>query len=126
MLSKVTPAALRGSLPLAKLFCTICLLSSITSCYSVRLANQRGTAQSNMFTDLTGYYADKEFTVRDTVIRVDPITKDFTLNVSCPDAGLYSVECKMSLGGLLLSAITLGRHRKVKVIYVCAKEQNKP
>ena len=124
MLPKVTPVAFGGSLPLIKLICTACLLSLLTSCYSVRIANASGVAEPDLTSDTTGYYSDKKFTVLNTVVKINPITKDFTWNAPCSSAGLYSVEYKVSLGGLLLSAITLGRHRKVKVIYVCAKEQN--
>ena len=124
MLSKVTPVASRGALSLLKLFCTICLLSLFTSCYSVRIANQRSVPESNLTTDTTGYYSDKEFTVLNTVVKIKPTSQEFTLNTPCSRAGLYSVEYRVTLGGLLLSAITFGRHRRVKVIYVCAKEQN--
>lgn len=124
MLSKVTPILRRGTFSLIKLICTACLLSLFTSCYSVRIANQRGVPDPNLTTDTTGYYADKQFTVVNTVVKIKPTSRDFTLNIPCSRAGLYSVEYKVTLGGLLLSAITLGRHRRVKVIYVCAKEQN--
>jgi hypothetical protein len=125
MLSKVTPVASQGSLSFAKLFCTACLLLLFTSCYSVRIANQRGVAEPNLTKDTTGYYTDKKFTVVNTVVKIEPSSEGFTLNAPCSSAGLYSVEYRVTLGGLLLSAITFGRHRKVRVIYVCAKEQNK-
>ena len=124
MLSKATPIALWGSLSLIKLICTACLLSFLTSCYSVRIASQHSVPEPDISTNTTGYYGNKKFTVLDTVIRIKLTTKDFTFNVPCSNEGLYSVEYKVSFGGLLLSALTFGRHRKVKVTYVCVKEQN--
>ena len=124
MLSKVTPVALWGAMPLAKLFCTACLLSLFTSCYSVRVASTNSIPEPNIADNPSGYYDNKKFTVIDTVIRIKATTKDFTYNIPCSNAGLFSVEYKVSFGGLLLSTLTFGRHRKVKVTYVCVKEQN--
>ena len=124
MLPKVTPLAFGGSSPLIKLICTACLLSLFTSCYSVRIASQHSIPEPDISANTTEYYSNKKFTVLDTVIKIQLITKDFTFNVPCSNEGLYSVEYKVSFGGLLLSALTFGRHRKVKVTYVCAKEQN--
>ena len=122
MLSKATPVASRSSLSVLKLFCTVSLLSLFTSCYSVRVASQYSVPEPNISTSTSGYYGNKKFTVIDTVIRIKATTKDFTYNIPCSDAGLFSVEYKVSFGGLLLSAFTFGRHRKVKVTYVCVKE----
>ncbi len=124
MLPKVTPLAFGGSLPLIKLICTACLLSLFTSCYSVRIASQYSVPEPDISTNTSGYYASKKFTVIDTVIKIQAINKDFTYNIPCSNAGLYSVEYKVSFGGLLLSALTFGRHRRVKLTYVCVKEQN--
>lgn len=124
MLPTVTPVAFCGSWPLTKLICTVCLLSLFTSCYSVRIASQYSIPEPDISNSTTGFYGNKKIAVLDTVIRIQATTKDFTFNVPCSNEGLYSVEYKVSLGGLLLSALTFGRHRKVKVTYVCVKEQN--
>lgn len=124
MLPKVTPLAPWGSLSLIKVLCTLGVLSLLTSCYTVRVASQDSVPEPNISTSTTGYYGNKKFAVLDTVIRIKPTTKDFTLNVPCSNVGLYSVEYKVSFGGALLSALTLGRHRKVKVTYVSVKTQN--
>jgi len=124
MLSQVAPVARWSFFSILTLICISFSIFLLTSCYSVRIASQNSTPEPDISTMEKGYYGNKKFTKIDTVIRINLTSKDFTLNVPCSDVGLYSVEYKVTLGGLLLSAFTFGRHRKVKITYVCVKEQN--
>lgn len=124
MLSKVTPPAFWSIFSLLKLMCISFGLLLLTSCYSVRIASQNSVPEPDISNTEKGYYGNRKYTKIDTVIRINLTSKDFTINVPCSDVGLYSVEYKVTLGGLLLSAFTFGRHRKVKITYICVKEQN--
>jgi len=74
------------------------------------------------------YYRDMQVIELDTVISINATTKDFTLLIKetskCPSGMLHTVEYRNTFGSVLLSAITLGRKRKVKIKYVCVKPSN--
>lgn len=103
------------------IFC-ICLL---TSCYSVRLRNVNGAPQPDPFSDRDDYYRGMAVVELDTVIKIKATSKDFTLLIKesekCESGKLNMVEYRSTFGGLLLSAVTFGRQRKVKIKYVCEK-----
>jgi hypothetical protein len=42
----------------------------------------------------------------------------------CPSGCFHIVEYRVTLGAALLSGITFGKQRKIKVKYVCLKEEN--
>ncbi|WP_340198567.1 hypothetical protein [Ascidiimonas sp. W6] len=100
----------------------------LASCYSVRLRNINGTPQPDPFSDRDDYYRGMAVIEIDTVINMKLTSKDFTYLIkesdSCESGKLNIVEYRNTLGGILLSAITFGRKRKVKIKYVCEKLQN--
>lgn len=98
---------------------------SLESCYSVRIRNVNGAPQPDPFANRDDYYRGMAVYELDTVIKIKATSKDFTLlikeNDTCSSGKMNIVEYRNDLGGLLLSAITFGRKRKVKLKYVCEK-----
>ena len=100
----------------------ICLL---TSCYSVRLRSVNGAPQPDPFSDRDDYYTGMAVVEIDTIINMKLTSKDFTYLIkesdACESGKLNIIEYRNTFGGILLSAITFGRKRKVKIKYVCEK-----
>jgi hypothetical protein len=89
-------------------------IALLPSCYSVRLISRDGVPEPD--------YKNKQVHVLDTTIRMKGPEGDFSMIQSCGPGGFYSLEYRSTFGGVLLSAITFGKVRKVKVKYVCLKE----
>ena len=108
-----------------KFFLFVICLCLLTSCYSVRLRSVNGTPQPDPFSNRGDYYRGMAVVEMDTVIKIKATSKDFTLLIKesekCESGKLNIVEYRNTFGGLLLSAITFGRKRKVKIKYVCEK-----
>lgn len=100
----------------------ICLL---TSCYSVRLRNVNGAPQPDPFSDRDDYYRGMAVVELDTVISIKTTSKDFTLLIkeseACESGKINIIEYRNTFCGVLLSAITFGKKRKLKIKYVCEK-----
>ncbi|GAA4232062.1 hypothetical protein GCM10022291_05910 [Postechiella marina] len=100
----------------------------LTSCYSVRLRNVNGAPQPDPFSNRDDYYRGMAVVELDTVIGVSLTGKDFTYLVkekeACESGKINIIEYRNTFGGVLFSAITFGRKRKVKIKYVCEKPQN--
>lgn len=100
----------------------------LSSCYNVRLLSTRGTPQpkADPSTEGNDKYRTVEMIEIDTVMKVNITTGSFDYfikqNTKCKSGKLHSVEYRNTFGGVLLSAITLGTRRKMKVKYVCMKE----
>ncbi|MEK6154112.1 hypothetical protein WIW50_12655 [Flavobacteriaceae bacterium 3-367] len=98
------------------------------SCYSVRLRSVNGAPMPDPLSTRTDYYRDMQVVELDTTIGIDLTTKDFTLLIKetdlCPTGKLHTVEYRSTLGGVLLSGITFGRKRRVRIKYVCMKPTN--
>ena len=112
----------RRSLPALLLFSYIILLS-FSSCYSVRIVNKEGTPEPDPTNNVGNFYKGKKVHVIDTTISLKLQEGDFYLIERCPSGGFYSVEYRVTFGGVLLSAITFGKKRQVRIKYVCLKEQ---
>ena len=100
----------------------IVLFTSLSSCYSVRIISRDGVPEPDYSNDSQDFYKNKKVTVIDTVIRLGATNDSFSLIEKCDVGGFYSIEYRTTLGHVLLSGITLGRVRKVKVKYVCIKQ----
>lgn len=98
----------------------------LQGCYSVRLRSVEGAYEPEVPLVREDYYRGMAVTELDTTISINATTKDFTLLIKrselCPSAKLHTVEYRNTFGGVLLSAITFGRKRRVKIKYVCMKE----
>lgn len=101
---------------------SIVLSASLNSCYSVRIISRDGIPEPDNSNDSQDFYKNKKVTVIDTVIRLGVTDNSFSLIEKCGPSGFYSVEYRTTLGHVLLSGITFGKVRKVKVKYVCLKE----
>lgn len=100
----------------------------LCSCYSVRLVSSEGAPQPDPTNKRKDKYKGLQIVEIDTVIKLKATSKDFDYRVLkkedyCDSGKLHSVEYRNTFGGLLLSAITFGRKRKMKVIYVCMKDE---
>lgn len=101
------------------------ILLIMASCYNVRLKTIDGVPMPDPVSDRTDYYRDMKVVEKDTVITIGAVDRDFTLLINdCADDGLHTVEYRNTLGGVLLSGITFGRKRQVKLKYVCMKPTN--
>ncbi|WP_353779992.1 hypothetical protein [Winogradskyella sp. 3972H.M.0a.05] len=113
---------------LLKLLVLTLLVSMLTSCYSVRLRNVNGAPQLDPFSDRDDYYRGMAVVEKDTVINMKLTSKDFTYLIKeeelCESGKLNMVEYRNTFGSVLLSAVTFGRKRKVKIKYVCEKPRN--
>lgn len=97
----------------------------VTSCYTVRIKTVQGVPMPDPVSDRTDYYRNMMVVEKDTVIRLGAVNKDFTLLIKdCEEDGLHTVEYRNTFGGVLLSGITFGRRRQVKLKYVCIKPSN--
>ncbi len=97
----------------------------LSSCYSVRLRNVNGAPQLDPFSDRDDYFRGMSVVELDTVIGIKLTSKDFTYLIKesdkCLSGKLNILEYRNTFGGVLLSAVTFGRKRKVKIKYVCEK-----
>ncbi|MFH5833210.1 hypothetical protein ACG2F4_02820 [Halalkalibaculum sp. DA3122] len=97
----------------------------LSSCYSVRIKTVEGVPMPDPVSDRTDYYRDMMVIEKDTVINMGAVEQDFTMLIKeCGADGLHTVEYRNTLGGVLLSGITFGRKRQVKLKYVCMKPSN--
>jgi hypothetical protein len=95
-----------------------------TSCYSVRIVNKEGVPEPDPLNNSGNFYKGKKVHVLDTTISLKLTEGEFHLIERCATGGFYSFEYRVTFGGVLLSAITFGKKRRVKIKYVCLKEQN--
>lgn len=95
-----------------------------TSCYSVRIVNKEGVPEPDPLNNSGNFYKGKKVHVLDTTISLKLTEGEFHLIERCASGGFYSFEYRVTFGGVLLSAVTFGKKRRVKIKYVCLKEQN--
>ena len=93
------------------------------SCYSVRLrsSSTMWTEGENLTED--GFWRNKEMIVIDTTVKIGLIKNSASVDSLCPN-GFYSIEYRVTLGHVLLSGITLGKHRRIKLKCNCIKPSN--
>ena len=100
----------------------------LTSCYSVRLRSTEGAYQPDPLSTRTDYYRMMAVEEVSEVIKIDVVSKDFTYLIkktdACKSGKLHTVEFKNTFGGSMLSLVTFGRKRKMKIKYVCMKPSN--
>lgn len=111
-----------------KQFLPVLLITIIlSSCYSVRVSSRDGIPEKRKIPDISEeiYYKDKPYYVIDTTINQGVVNSDFTINSgdACPN-GFYALEYRVKFSHLLLNFVTFGKVKKVKVKYVCIKEQS--
>jgi hypothetical protein len=104
------------------MFCAVLLLISLSSCYSVRVVCKDGVPEPNPMNTSADFYKGKNVTVIDTTITLKLQQGEFYLIEKCAARGFFSFEYRVTFGGVLLNAVTLGKKRQVKVKYVCLKQ----
>ena len=109
---------------LRSLLFLLLLSIGLSSCYSVRLVSRDGVPEPGPTNDDQDFYKNKKVFVIDTTIHLRATEGSFSLIRNCGPTGFYAVEYRVSLGHILLSGITLGRTRQVKVKYVRLKDEN--
>lgn len=112
------------SKPFSLFLLSFLLSAGLSSCYSVRLISRDGIAEADLSNESQDFYKNKKVFEIDTTINLKLSDGSFSLVRNCGPTGFYAVEYRVSLGHVLLSGITLGRVRKVKVKYVRLKEEN--
>jgi hypothetical protein len=104
------------------MFIAVVLLIFLSSCYSVRVVCKDGVPEPNPMNTSADFYKGKNVTVIDTTITLKLQEGEFYLIEKCAARGFYSFEYRVTFGGVLLNAVTLGKKRQVKVKYVCLKQ----
>ncbi|MGB5818384.1 MAG: hypothetical protein WBG90_02790 [Saonia sp.] len=105
---------------------TLCfgVVFAMASCYSVRFQVENGQWEP-ADTERDDAYAGYNVHTLDTVVTRKLTTGAHYFNISdCPSGALHTIEYRTTLGGILLNAITFGRKKKVKIKYVCIKENS--
>ncbi|MXV51500.1 hypothetical protein GS399_11010 [Pedobacter sp. HMF7647] len=104
--------------------CLLCaaFFICLSSCYSVRIISRDGVPQPDYTNNSPDFYKNKMVLVIDTTIRLKVHEGDFSLIKGCSTQGFYALEYRMTFGDVLVSGITFGKVRKVRVKYVCIKE----
>ena len=92
---------------------------SMSSCYSVRLVNKNGTAVPDLTNMEEGFHRHKKVVTVDTTVKLNFTQGKFMLVEDCDSGGFHSIEYRVGFGHVFLSAITLGRVKKVKLRYTC-------
>ena len=107
-----------------KLFLCFCLMVAMTSCYSVRFQVAHGIWEP-ADTERGDSYDGYNVHTLDTIVTRKIETGHHYFNIfDCPSEALHTVEYKSTFGGVLLNVITFGRQKKVKIKYVCIKENS--
>ena len=100
----------------------------LQSCYSVRIKSIKGNEQPDPISERTDDYRNMSVVEIDTTLTIKATTSIPTFLIKesslCKSGQLHTVEYRNTLGSVLLSAVTFGRKRKMKVKYVCVKSSN--
>lgn len=100
------------------------LMLFLQSCYSVRISNVMGVPEPDPVNFESGFYRNKAVHVIDTTVNLSLLADQVLVLETCPEGCFQTVEYRVTLGAALLSGITFGKMRKIKVKYVCLKESN--
>ena len=99
------------------------LAGALQSCYSVRISSGCTPAPSTGISQRSDFYRDLDIQMLDTVIKMPLLTNQIDLRNVCDQGEIAVVGYRNTLGNILRLGFTFGRHRKVKVYYVCCKNQ---
>ena len=92
------------------------------SCYSVRISNVTGAPEPDPVNFESGFYRGKAVHVIDTTVNLSLLENHVLVLETCPSGCFHTIEYRVTLGSVLLSGITFGKQRNIKVKYVCLKE----
>jgi hypothetical protein len=102
----------------------IIIILMMQGCYSVRISNVNGVPEPNPANFENGYYRGKAVITIDTTVNMKLLENEVMVLETCPEGCFQTVEYRVTLGDVLLSGITFGKMRKIRVKYVCLKESN--
>lgn len=102
----------------------IAILLLLQSCYSVTLVSKTGSGVANPLNKEIGIFTGKEVFEINKTVKTKVIVKELGIFEKCPGDGFFAVQYRVTLGSVLLNAITFGTRRKVRIRYVCLKEIN--
>ncbi len=118
-----TNSALQRKTTHLRLGLAVLFLLFFSSCYSVRVVNKDSVPEPDPMNRSADFYRGFKVHALDTTISLKLTDEAFSRIVpSCSDKGFYCFEYRVTLGGALLSGVTFGKLRKVKIKYVCVKE----
>lgn len=100
----------------------LAMLLLAQSCYSVRIASKHAIPDPNVMPTGEGYWRDKKMYTLDTTVKLKIVEDKAILLDLCPD-GFHTLEYRVTLGHVLLSGVTLGKVKKVKLKCNCVKPQ---
>jgi len=100
------------------------LMVFLESCYSVRISNVNGAPEPDPINFEDGFYRGKAVHIIDTTINLSLLENEVMVLETCPEGCFQTVEYRVTLGAALLSGITFGKKRIIKVKYVCLKESD--
>lgn len=103
---------------------TFLLLISLSSCYSVRFINKDGVPEPDPTNNSKDFYKGKKVYTLDTTVSLKALENEISLIERCASGCFYSFEYRVTLGGVLLSGITFGKRRQIRIKYVCLKSSN--
>lgn len=109
-------------LPYAAISCIISIMLITQSCYSVRISNVSGAPEPDPVNFDSGFYRGKAVHVMDTTVNLSLLENHVLVLETCPSGCFHTIEYRVTLGSVLLSGITFGKKRNIKVKYVCLKE----
>ncbi len=117
---KINPG--QNPLPYSVLIPVLLILLLAQSCYSVRISNVTGAPEPDPVNFESGFYRGKAVHVMDTTVNLSLLENHVLVLETCPSGCFHTVEYRVTLGSVLLSGITFGKKRNIKVKYVCLKE----
>jgi len=100
------------------------VLTVLQGCYSVRISNVNGVPEPNPVNFEEGYYRGKAVMIIDTTVNLKALENEVMVVETCPEGCFQTIEYRVTLGDALLSGITLGKMRRIRVKYVCLKVSN--
>ncbi|MBK8501016.1 MAG: hypothetical protein IPL46_01780 [Saprospiraceae bacterium] len=101
------------------------LVMLITSaCYSVTIASKHAIPEPDDLHESQGFYQGKKIVKIKETVKLSLVDNYVVRWDSLGNRGFHSVEYRVTIGDVLLNTITLGKVRKMRVIYVPEKMQN--
>ena len=107
-----------------KILSLLYILVFTSSCYSVGIASKHAIPDPNMQNDEHGYYHHKNVVEIKETLKLGIVDNHIVELENLGSRGFHSVEYRVTFGDVLLSAITFGKVRKIRVRYVAEKEDN--
>ncbi len=105
-------------------FIFLILMTMSTGCYSVVIASKHAIPEPDELNNEEGYYKNKQINTVKESLKLSVVHNHVIKLEDIGSRGFHSVEYRVTLGDVLLSGLTFGKIRKMRVIYVAEKEQN--